>query len=280
MKGKIGGCMAQKNRLKEEYSALYPDLPDVYERLVRGEDPAAIERRLGPRGAFVELREAQAHLGIAESGQALRSLLGAPNPLPLRQWVMTVPVKNRRLAGCIWRLVGSPIAAVDTHEGLPEYPFFQYMHPEPTCLQVWLWRTYRPPPHQNPLPPGWMRPWGDVRWHPERGIWVVIELNPDYGPAVARQVSGWVHASRQASSGRPYGPPFRNREHCLTWLRKHALICVKHDVPITLERLGQLGSKSEYIRTEDPSYAAKTISRWCDDYRIDFDTEVKKYSYQ
>jgi hypothetical protein len=204
--------MARKTRLQQEYATLYPDAPNVYEHLIRGKDPAAIEARLGPRGAFVELREA--YLGIAETDQALRSLLGVPNTLPLRQWVMTVPERNRRLAGCVWRLVGTPVTAVHAHEDLPKYPFFQYGYPEATCLQVWLWRTYRPPPYQNPLPPGWMRPWGDVRWHPERGLWITIELRSDDGPEVARQVWEWVHVSRLASRGRPLGTgAFRDRTH-------------------------------------------------------------------
>jgi hypothetical protein len=66
--------MTQKKRLQEEYAALYPDpdAPDVYEYLISGKDPAALEKRLGPRALFQEVRPA--HLCIAETDQALRSL--------------------------------------------------------------------------------------------------------------------------------------------------------------------------------------------------------------
>jgi hypothetical protein len=202
--------MARKDRLQEEYAALYPDLPDVFERLISGEDLAALEQRLGPRALFRE--ERPAHLRIADTDQALRSLLGAPKTLPLTQWYMEVPVKSRRLAGCQWRLVGNLLPAGLTPEDRAEYPWAQYSYPEPRCLQVWLWRVFkpRPPPHPRDPSPEWFRPFGDIRWHPERGVWVTIELNADDGPAVAQQVGEWVYASRLASRGRPRS---RERNH-------------------------------------------------------------------
>jgi hypothetical protein len=194
--------MARKTRLQQEYKALYPDCRDIYERLIRGEDPAAIEKRLGPRALFQEVREA--YLGIAEHDQALRGLLGAPETLPLTQWYMEVPVKDRRLAGCQWRLVGTVLPAGLAPDDRPPYPFFQYGYPEPRRLQVWLWRVFkpRPPPHPRRPPPSWFRPFGDIRWRPGDDPWLTMELRPSDGPDVARQVWTWLHASELSSRGR------------------------------------------------------------------------------
>lgn len=194
--------MARKTRLQQEYEALYPDCPDVYERLIRGEDPAAIEERLGPRPLFREVREA--HLGIAENDRALRSLLGAPEALPLTQWYMQVPLKSQRLAGCQWKLVGTVLPAGLTPKDRPPYPYFQYAYPEPRCLQVWLWRVFKPssPPYPRCPPASWFRPFGDIRWRPGERVWLTMELRPSDGPDVARQVWAWLYASELSSRGR------------------------------------------------------------------------------
>jgi hypothetical protein len=126
---------------------------------------------------------------------------------------MDVPEKSRRLARCQWRLIGTVLPMGLAHGDLPELPFFQYGYPQSTCMQVWLWRTFKPhpPPYPRHPSPDWCRPFGDIRWHPERGVWVVLELNPDDGPAVAQQVSEWVYASRLASRGRPKSRPHSHR---------------------------------------------------------------------
>jgi hypothetical protein len=79
------------------------------------------------------------------------------------------------------------------------------------------------------------------------------------------------------SPGRPRRGPFRDRDHCLQWLRQHAKVCLKNEWPITKERLGGLGGKSAYLRTEDPENAARTISRWCERYDIDFEADVQNF---
>jgi hypothetical protein len=91
---------------------------------------------------------------------------------------------------------------------------------------------------------------------------------------LARFIPG---ASDRKAPGRRRGGPFRDREHCLAWLRTQVSTCVKEDWPVTKERIGQLGGGTEYLRTKDPESAAKTITRWCDRYDIDFAAEVKKY---
>jgi hypothetical protein len=146
--------------------------------------------------------EVPAHLGITPNEIALRILLEAPDDLPLTQWHMTVPAVNRRLEGCSWQIVGTVVPVTTDRPG---FPFVQYSLPQPTRLQAWLWRTYRapPPPHPRPLPRDYKRPFGDLRWHPERGLWVTMELRPTDGPDVARRVWESVHASHLYSRGRP-----------------------------------------------------------------------------
>jgi hypothetical protein len=77
--------------------------------------------------------------------------------------------------------------------------------------------------------------------------------------------------------GRPRRGPFRDRDHCLQWLRQLAVVCLKSEWPITKERLGQLGGGSGYLRTRDPESAARTITRWCEKYHIDFEEDVQNY---
>jgi hypothetical protein len=199
----------------------------------------------------------EAHWGIAETDQALRSLLRAPETLPLVQWYMEVPVKSRRLAGCQWRLVGTILPAVLTPEDRPPYPYFQYGYPEPRCLQVWLWRVFkpRPPPQPRHPSPEWFRPFGDIRWHPERGVWVATELNADDGPAVYQQVGEWVYASRLASRGRPRS---RERAHETILRTVCAIIkrCVVRGDPIPNQR--QVAALwNQELRTDPHASAAK-----------------------
>ena len=150
------------------------------------------------RGCFLEI---PAHLGIAPSEAVLRALLDAPADLPLTQWYMTVPLKDRRFEGCCWKFVG-PIVPITADR--PGYPFCQRSLPQPTRLQAWLWRVFKPPPppYPRPLPPGWMRPWADIRWHPERGVWVTLELGPDDGRDVSDQLWTWSHYSLLSARGR------------------------------------------------------------------------------
>jgi hypothetical protein len=149
----------------------------------------------------MNLREGEAHLGIAPDTHALRVLLRAPNALPLQQWYMTMPVINRRLEGCCWIIVGTIVPITSDPPG---FPFFQYSLPQPTRLQAWLWRVFKPPlpPHPRRLPPGWMRPFGDIRWHPDQGVWITLELGRDDGPEVARRVWQWIHHTQLHAAGR------------------------------------------------------------------------------
>jgi hypothetical protein len=265
--------MARKTRLQQEYEALYPDCRDIYARLIRGEDLAAIEKRLGSRPLFQEVRPA--HLRIAETDQALRSLLGAPETLPLTQWYMEVPVKGRRLAGCQWRLVGTLLPAGLAPEDRPPYPFFQHDYPEPRCLQVWLWRVFkpRPPPHPRHPSPEWFRPFGDIRWHPERGVWIAIELNADDGPAVARQVGEWVHASGRASRGRPPGTgAFRDRAHLegllIDLIREHDR--QKPPISASQRNLARFLMYS-HLKTRNLDVAEQTLRDNLDRFGLDLD---------
>jgi hypothetical protein len=94
-------------------------------------------------GYFMDLRDREAHLGIVPDTHALRVLLRAPDDLPLQQWDMTVPVIDRRLDGCCWQIVGTIVPITSDPPG---FPFFQYSLPQPTRLQAWLWRVFKPPP--------------------------------------------------------------------------------------------------------------------------------------
>jgi hypothetical protein len=78
-------------------------------------------------------------------------------------------------------------------------------------------------------------------------------------------------------SGRKRGPPFRDRDDCLAWLREKAAVLAQHDTPITFARVGGLSIGQKGIRTEDPTNAGKTISRWCQALGIKFEDDVKKY---
>jgi hypothetical protein len=153
-------------------------------------------------GSFISLREGEAHLGIAPDTHALRVLLGAPDDPPLEQWYMTVPLIDRRLKGCCWKIVGTIVPITSNRPG---FPFVQYSQPQPRRLQAWLWRVFKspPPPYPRRLPPGWMRPFGDIRWHPDRGMWVTLELGRDDGPEVAQRVWQWVHHTQLHVAGRP-----------------------------------------------------------------------------
>jgi hypothetical protein len=102
---------------------------------------------------------------------------------------------------------------------------------------------------------------------------VTIDLRK-FASKLARFVPG---AADRKAPGRPRGGPFQSREHCLTWLRKFVPTCIKEDWPVTKERIGQLGGGSKYLRTTDPESAAKTITRWCAIYDINFEEDVKKY---
>jgi hypothetical protein len=78
-------------------------------------------------------------------------------------------------------------------------------------------------------------------------------------------------------SGRKRGPPFRDRDECLGWLREKAATLRKNEQPITLPRVGGLAIGTKGLKTEDPANAAKTIGRWCKHFLIDFKTEVKNF---
>ena len=100
------------------------------------------------------------------------------------------------------------------------------------------------------------------------------------GATLAEMLLPYVRVALQAPpqrKGRKRGGPFINKSHCLAWLREHAQMCVKQGLRITRGRVGLFGSGSGYIWTENVESAAKTVTRWCEEYRIDFDLEVKKF---
>jgi hypothetical protein len=77
--------------------------------------------------------------------------------------------------------------------------------------------------------------------------------------------------------GRPPGPPFVDRADCLAYLRRKAALLMKDDQPVTLGRVGLLARGDKGLTTEDPKHAATTVRRWCQQLRIDFTRDVKKY---
>jgi hypothetical protein len=156
-----------------------------------------------PSGGFIDV---PAHLGIAPTDEALRALLRTPTDLPLTQWHMGFdnPPRNRQpWAGLSWQVVGTLIPPPDPSPGYPYLWFRQ----QPHALQAWLWRVYKPPPppHPRPLPWGYKRPYGELRWHPDHGVWLTIELRRDDGPDVAQRVWRWIHVTQAYARGRPRG---------------------------------------------------------------------------
>jgi hypothetical protein len=151
--------------------------------------------------SFMEFPGRQAHTGLAPNESALRALLEAPPGLSLVQWqIAPASIFYPQLKGCTWQLVGALVS--DTHEH-PGYPYFQYAIPHHTRLQTWLWRTSKTEGrYHRGAGFGWNLPWGDLRWHPERGLRKVLELGPSDGPDVREQVWDWIHVSQRASRGR------------------------------------------------------------------------------
>jgi hypothetical protein len=123
----------------------------------------------------------------------VRVLLEAPTDLPLVQWqIAPLDIVDRRLAGCVWQLVGCLVPLTDER---PDYPFLQYQSP-PTRLQVWLWRVFRPP----------QKFCGELRWHPEKGrSAAIIGLSPGDGRAEVLRAWQWLNTSEPFSGGRPLG---------------------------------------------------------------------------
>jgi hypothetical protein len=203
-----------------------------------------------PPGYFLEI---PAHLGIVPTDAVLRALLDAPADLPLTQWYISLSDRaGRRLAGLSWKVVGTIVPVTADRPG---YPYVQHTLPEPRRLQAWLWRIFKPPqpPYPRPLPPGWMRPFGDLRWHPERGLWISLELGPGGGPKdrlkATGRVLGWVHFT-QKCVGRPLVDDASLVENILQWMQ---------------ERLAQ-GADVETLTEE-----AYVRYRWPDHYRTEDD---------
>jgi hypothetical protein len=48
-----------------------------------------------------------------------------------------------------------------------------------------------------------MRPFGDLRWHPDQGVWITLELGRDDGPEVAQRIWQWIHHTQLHAAGRP-----------------------------------------------------------------------------
>jgi hypothetical protein len=163
--------------------------------------------------------EVPAHTGFAPNDAALRTLLLAPAPLPLTQWYVGIAESvDRRLEGCSWRIVGTP---VPWSPEAPDFPFVDhtdrnrpliiegppppdYGVPKKRRLQVWLWRVFRvpSPPYPHPLPLGWMRPCVDLRWHPEYGKWFEVHVN---SPTEVRIAQAWLRVTNREAGGRPHG---------------------------------------------------------------------------
>jgi hypothetical protein len=205
---------------------------------------------------FISFIETPAHNAIAPTESALRILLDAPDDLPLVQWQLSPLVQvSRHLVGGVWQLVGHLVPHTEDHPG---YPYMQYPDDPRTHLQAWLWRVFKPPPHHRhprPMPLGWNRPWGDLRWHPTRGLWVTMELRPSDDETVARQVWRWIHATELAAAGPPLGDacPW-TREQLLQEIRAAIASVRRHrDYPSDAriwEAMGRMGDH-------------KTLVRWC-----------------
>jgi hypothetical protein len=131
----------------------------------------------------------------------------------------------------------------------------------------------RSPPHRRHPPPEWFRPFGDVRWHPERGVWITIELNADDGPAVAQQIGEWVYASRLASGGRPRGTgAFRDRAHLEGFLMDLIRGCDRRKPPISASRrnLARFLMYS-HLKTRNLDVAEDTLKRNLRRFEINLD---------
>jgi hypothetical protein len=217
---------------------------------------------------LTSLMEVPAHTAIAPSESALRAMLDAPSDLPLTQWQITpLRLVSRHLEGCVWQLVGCivpTLGCIDpTVSRYPGYPYMQSPDDLSLHLQVWLWRTSKPPPHdwrQGSVPLGWNRPWGDLRWHPTRGMWMAIELLPSDEETVVRQVWRWVHATELASEGPSVG------DTC-PWTRNELIQKIR-DAVASVRRLRnptnpRIWSAMGYAG--DP----KTLVRWCQHRMID-----------
>jgi hypothetical protein len=210
-------------------------------------------------GSFIEL---PAHLGIAPTESALRVVLDAPNDLPLVQWqISPLAQVSRHLIGCTWQMVG---CVVPTLVRYPGYPFMQSPEDPLVHLQVWLWRVFKPPPHRRqprPMPLGWNRPWGDLRWHPWRGFWMSTELRPSDTETVARQVWRWLHASQLASEGPPLG------DTC-PWTRE-GLIQEILGAIAKVRRYGEYPSNPRIWGAMGREGEPKSLVRWCENRGID-----------
>jgi hypothetical protein len=151
---------------------------------------------------WLSLAEVPSHIGIAPSDHALRVLLGAAVDLPFVQWqIAPLDSVDRRLAGCVWQVVGCLVPLTDDH---PDYPFLQWQHP-PTRLQVWLWRVFQPP----------QKLCGELRWHPENGrSAAIVGLLPGDGRAEVLRAWQWLNTSKPFTGGRPlWTGAFRDRAH-------------------------------------------------------------------
>jgi hypothetical protein len=205
--------------------------------------------------------ETPAHNAIAPTESALRVLLEAPDDLPLVQGQLSPLAQvSRHLAGCVWQIVGCLVPhTVD----LPGYPYMQYPDDPALDLQAWLWRVFKPPPHPHPrpLPWGFTRPFGDLRWHPTRGLWMTMELRPSDEEMVARRVWRWLHASQLASAGPPLG------DLC-PWTREELLQKIGSAIA-SVRRHGEYPSNARIWATMGYWGEPKTLGRWCVNRQID-----------
>jgi hypothetical protein len=219
----------------------------------------------------VSFIEVPAHTAIAPTEAALRALLDAPHDLPSVQWQMApLSQVSRHLRGCVWQLVGYVVPTLGrinpTCSPYPGYPYMQCPDDPALHLQVWLWRTFKPPPHHKhprPAPLGWNRPWGDLRWHPERGLWMAMELRPVDEETVARHVWRWLHASQLASEGAPVGDlcPW-TREELIQKIRGAVASVRRRENPTNRRIWSAMGYEG------DP----RTLVRWCHNRAIDLNT--------
>jgi hypothetical protein len=98
---------------------------------------------------------------------------------------------DSRLAGCIWQVLGCVVPCT-SHR--PDYPFMRLLHHQ---IQIWLWRTYRPP----------VSFFAEMRWHPETGeTWSLGGFTPDDPFQNCQLAWRWLQISqRESQRGRPLG---------------------------------------------------------------------------